>query len=157
MLRTIAGVIIGYIVMGVCVFVAMYAAYNALGEEWAFQDGVYNVSLGWAGLMLASGLVAAIIGGAVCGLISGRSRRAIMALAVVIVLLGALDAAWRLTSDGPSNAELARNEETPVLEAAGKAQPPVWVTLGNPVVGVIGVLIGGGIVGAKRGRNRNDS
>jgi ABC-type Na+ efflux pump permease subunit len=153
MLRTIAGVIVGYIVMAICVVAALSVLFIVMGEDWAFQEGTYRTSMGWALSMLAAGFVAAFIGGLVCRLIAGGRKKATIALAVVVVLLGGLDAAMRLSQPERTEAELARTEDTPVTEAAGLAQSPKWMGLANPIVGVAGVLLAGTIGRKKVGNS----
>lgn len=157
MLRTIAGVVVGYIVIALCVFGVLTIAFISLGPDWAFQEGSYHVSIGWALMMLAAGFAAALVGGLVCRAIAGRHRRAISALAVVIVLLGGLDAALRLSAPARTDAELVRAEDTPVFEAAGKAQSPVWMGIANPIVGVAGVLLAGALRRSAKDSSGTDS
>lgn len=151
MLRTVAGVIVGYIVMALCVVVALSVGFTLLGEDWAFQEGSYRTSTQWAVLMLGVGFIAACVGGLVCRLVAGQRGRAVLSLAIVVLILGGLDAAMRLAPQEPSDAELVRSESTPVFEAAGKAKPPIWVGFANPIVGVAGVLVGGSMIGRRRG------
>ena len=142
MARKIIGVIVGYIVMALFVFLTFTAAYLALGTEQAFKPGNYNVSLRWIAISTVLGLIAAIIGGFVCALIS-KSSRACQVLAGLVLVLGLLVAIPALTTnDVRPN---VRAKEVPNLEAMRYARTPKWVALLTPIVGAVGVLVGAGI------------
>jgi hypothetical protein len=151
MLRSIAGVVVGYIAMGLVVFIAMVAGYEIMGGDWAFKPGVYDVTGGWIALMLASGLAAAVAGGAVCGLLSRHSKKAAIALTAVVVVLGALTVIGQILAPESAEMDLVRTEAPPVLEAAGVARQPTWVMLANIAIGVAGVMLGAGLVRPKHG------
>ncbi|HRJ49357.1 MAG TPA: hypothetical protein PKU91_02415, partial [Phycisphaerales bacterium] len=87
MFRAIAGVIVGYIVMGLIVFVGLTAAYFALGADRAFMPGSLVISGLWVGVMVVVGIVAAIAGGAVCALIARRPMP-VKVLAGIVLALG---------------------------------------------------------------------
>ncbi len=141
MWRTVGGVIVGYIVMGAFVFVSFTAAYVGMGPERAFQPGSYNVSVLWAVTSFSLGLVAALLGGFVCVRIARRSLGPRI-LAGLVVLLGLLMAIPVLTADASSDPG-PRGADVGSVEAMTKAKQPVWFALANPVIGAVGVLVGG--------------
>ena len=47
MLRTILGVILGYVAMAVLIFLTFTLAYLTMGSEGAFQPGTYEVTALW--------------------------------------------------------------------------------------------------------------
>ncbi len=69
MLKTVGGVIVGYIVMFILVFALFSLAYLALGANGAFKPGTYDVSTLWLALSVIVSLAAAIVGGFICSLI----------------------------------------------------------------------------------------
>lgn len=138
MLRAILGVILGYVVMFVVVFVGLMVAYLAIGAEKAFKPRSFEVSFTWICIWLVVGIVAALAGGCVCAAVS-RSRTATHVLAGLVLVLGLLSAIPSFSAP----AEEERTAQVGGLEAMGKAHSPVWMALANPLIGAIGVLVGG--------------
>jgi hypothetical protein len=136
--RTIAAVIVGYIAMFAVVFIGLTVAYLVMGTDGAFKPGSYDVSLAWIVVMIVVGLVAAVLGGLVAGAIA-RKPSGPVALAVVVLILGILAAIPVFTAEpaGPRTADVGN------MDAMMKAVQPVWAALLNPVLGAVGVLIGG--------------
>lgn len=142
MARKVIGVIVGYIVMALFVFLTFTGAYLGLGAEQAFKPGNYNVSLRWIVISVVLGLIAAIIGGYVCALIA-KSSRAAQVLAGIVLVLGLLVAIPALTANDPR--PNVRPREVPNMQAMQNARSPKWVALLNPIIGAVGVLVGAGI------------
>ena len=142
MARKILGVIVGYVVMALLVFLTFSVAYLAMGANHAFKPGTYNVSLRWIALSFVLGLIAAIVGGYTCALIA-RSTGAAQVFAGVVVVLGILFAIPVLT--GSDTRPNTRPAEVPNMQAMQNARTPAWVALLNPIVGAVGVLVGASI------------
>lgn len=142
MVRKIVGVIVGYIVMALVVFLTFSAAYLIMGANHAFKPGTYDVSLRWAALSFVLSLIAAIVGGYVCALIA-KSTRAAQVLAGIVIILGILVAIPVLT--GSDTRPNRRPDAVPNMQAMQNARTPKWVAILNPIVGVVGVLVGAGI------------
>lgn len=139
MLRTIGGVIVGYVVMFLLVFVIFSLAYLSLGADGAFKPGLYEVSSLWLVISFAVGLIAAIAGGFVCALIA-QNTKASLALAGLVLVLGLLSAIPVLTAN--DNRPQIRTASVGNMEAMMNARQPSWVALLNPLIGAIGVLFG---------------
>ena len=73
MVRKILGVIAGYLAMAAFVFLTFSILYALLGAENTFEPGSYKVSSTWLVLSIILGLIAAIIGGYICILVSRSS------------------------------------------------------------------------------------
>ncbi len=138
MFRSIAAVVVGYLVMFLLVFTLFTAAYLAMGTEAAFTPGTYEVSTLWVVISFVLGLVAALVGGYVCAAIARRGK-APLALAALVLGLGLLFAIPVLTAP---KASAPRAGGVPNLEAMQNARTPGWVALLNPFVGAVGVLLG---------------
>ena len=138
MFRSIAAVVVGYLVMFLLVFTLFTAAYLAMGTEAAFTPGTYEVSTLWVVISFVLGLVAALVGGYVCAAIARRGK-APLALAALVLGLGLLFAIPVLTAPQASTPRAGR---VPNLEAMQNARTPGWVALLNPFVGAVGVLLG---------------
>lgn len=143
MLRSILSVVVGYVTMAVVLIGSFTAAYLIMGADRAFEPGVYDVTTTWLALSLVVGLIAAIIGGLVCASIAKRGSPVPKALAIVVLILGGAMAGFALSGaredPGPRVGEVSN------ADAMNKAQQPTWTYIANPVVGVVGVLIGAGL------------
>ena len=140
MVRKIVGVVVGYVVMALLIFATFSAAYLVMGADAAFKPGTYEVSGLWLIVSFVLSLVAAAVGGYVCALIS-RSRKAPLALAGLVLILGILVAIPILTA-GADRFKVPREGNVSNMEAMQKAQQPGWVALLNPLIGAAGIIIG---------------
>ncbi len=138
MLRAIGAVVLGYIALAAVVFVSFTAAYLAMGTERAFQPESYEVSQLWLVVWFVGSLVGAIVGGWV-GAAIAKSGKPVIALAIVVLVLGAADAAMKLTArDLPTK----RSGDLGNLEAAEIRRVPPWVAITTPLIGACGILLG---------------
>src|SRR5260221_8496717 len=87
MLRSVLGVIIGYIVMFILNVAAFMTIYTIVGPDWSFKPGSYQASTRWTVMQFAVILVCAILAGLVCALIA-RGGKAPLVLAAVVLVLG---------------------------------------------------------------------
>jgi hypothetical protein len=115
--------------------------YAVLGAEGSFKPGSYEASNLWLTIAFVVNLVVAIIGGAVCAAIA-RGGKAPLALAVVVFVLGLLLAIPSMFAR-EANTNLVRVGNVSQMEAMQRAKEPVWVPFTFPIVGAVGVLIGG--------------
>lgn len=138
--KMIGSAIVGYIVMFVVVFLLFSAAYLALGASGAFQPGTWDPSGVWILLSIVIGVVAGIAGGYVCKTIAKDPMGPKILIGIVIVL-GVLFAIPVFTSS-PDVVATARPDTVPMFDAMSNAKQPGWVALLNPILGVVGVLLG---------------
>jgi hypothetical protein len=138
MVKSILGVIVGYIVMAIFAFAVCTCAYLGLGVERVFQPESYDISTIWIVVLVAVALIGGIIGGLVCAAIS-KSKGACTALLVVVLVLGLIAGIVTAMKEHPS---AARSGDVPNLEAMMKAQTPTWLCFVNPVLGAVGVILG---------------
>ncbi len=147
--RAILGVIVGYIVMAGVVIGSFAAAWMVFGQDSAYKEGLWEISTTWMIMMFVAGLIAAMIGGAVCAAIAAKGSKAAMVLAGLVLVLGFVDAGFKLAApreDRPT----VREDNVTMFEATANSQEPTVMLLGNPVIGLVGVLIGARLVGRKR-------
>lgn len=138
MLKSILGVIVGYIVMAIFSFAAFSGAYLALGAERVFEAESYDVTTIWMVVMIVLSLIGGILGGLICAAIS-KTKGACTAFAVIVLALGLIFALMTKMKEAP---ETARTGDVPNLEAMQKAQTPTWLCFLTPVLGAAGVLFG---------------
>jgi hypothetical protein len=139
MLRTIGAVVLGYLGMALAVFAGLSAAYLVMGADRAFRPGVYDVSTLWAVTSIAIGLCAALFGGWLSRKV-GHTANAPRALAALVVVLGVLIALPALSDAAAAG---VRSDSVGVFEAMQYAHTPAWLLLLNPLIGALGVLVGG--------------
>jgi hypothetical protein len=138
MLKSIVGVVVGYLVMMFVAFCAYTAAYFGLGADRAFEPDTYALSGIWIGLVIAITLIAGLVGGLTCAAIS-KSRTTGLVFAVIVFVLGFVFELPNLKKD---HTPVARAGDVSNMEAMGKAQPPVWLCILNPFLGGAAVLMG---------------
>jgi hypothetical protein len=140
MLRSALGVIIGYIVMFILQVAAFMTIYTLVGANWSFKPASYQASTRWTVMQFGVILVTTIIAGLVCAAIA-KGGKAPLALAAVVLVLGlALGFSMALR---PADTHEIRTGDVPNMEAMGKARHPTWVIFLGPVIGAVGVVIGG--------------
>jgi hypothetical protein len=138
MLKSIVGVVVGYLVMAFVAFAAYTAAYFGFGTDRAFEPDTYALSGIWIGLVIAITLIAGLIGGLTCAAIS-KSRTTGLVFALIVFVLSLV---FELPNIMKDHTPVARTGDVSNLDAMGKAQPPVWLCLLNPFLGGAAVLMG---------------
>ena len=141
MLRSVLGVIIGYIVMFILNVAAFMTIYTIVGPDWSFRPGSYQASTRWTVMQFAVVLVIAIIAGLICAVIA-KGGKAPLALAGVVLVLGLLLGVAG-TAMRPAGTHEVRTGDVPNMVAMQKARHPAWVIFLGPVIGALGVVVGG--------------
>jgi hypothetical protein len=141
MLRSVLGVIGGYVLMFILQFAAFMTIYTVMGANWSFNPGSFHASTPWTVMQFAVVFVTAAIAGLVCAIIA-KGGKAPLVLAIVVLLIGFALAAAHTATQPPDTNE-TRTANTPNMEAMVKARHPVWVVFLGPVIGAVGVVIGG--------------
>jgi hypothetical protein len=132
MVKSIVGVVVGYLSMAVFVFVTFSITYLAMGADSAFQAGSYDVSTLWIVVSFVLSVVAAAVGGFVCAAIA-KNMTACYVLAGIVLVLGLLMAIPVLTSGYEGMPEV-RDGSVGNFEAMQYARQPAWIALLNPPV-----------------------
>lgn len=141
MLRSVLGVIVGYILMVILGVAAFMTIYTLAGADWSFKPASYQASSRWTVMQFVVTLVTACIAGLICAVIA-KGGKAPLALAAVVLALGFLLAVLG-TALRPADTHEVRTGNVPNMEAMGKARNPVWVAFLGPVIAAVGVVIGG--------------
>lgn len=139
MVRKILGVVGGYVFIFAFVVGTFSALYAVLGAEGAHKPGTFEVTMTWIVPTFVLSFIAALGGGFLCYLIS-RSRGAVTVFAAIVLALGLILAIIQASTDS-----IIEPREGPVsnAEAMQKSIQPIWVAIVNPVIGAMGILIGG--------------
>lgn len=141
MARSIIGVIVGYVVMFILQVVALMTIYTMMGPDWSFKPALYEASTQWTVMQFTVILVTAVIAGLVCAIIARGSKAHLILAGLVLALglaLGALSISMR-----PADTREVRTGDVPNMEAMSKARHPMWVVFLGPVIGAVGIVIGG--------------
>lgn len=138
MLKSIVGVIVGYVVMFIFAFVVFTGAYFGLGVDRVFEPDSYAVSTLWIALMIAIAFIGGLLGGLTCAAIS-KSYTACLVFAAIVFALGVIVALPHM-KEQPT---VVRSGDVPNFQAMQLAQPPVWLCFLNPALGAVGVMLGG--------------
>ena len=136
--RAILGVILGYLAMVVVVVVSFTALQFGLGTEKVFKPASYEASSMFLACAIVISVIAAVIGGLACAAIARRPKP-VLALAIVVLVLGAINAATHMNV----RATEPRLGNISPMEAAQRATQPAWYLWSLPVIGAVGALIGG--------------
>jgi hypothetical protein len=151
--KAIVSVILGYVVMAVTVFITFTVAYLVLGADGAFKPETYDITTTWVVISIVLSFVAAIAGGIVCAAVA-KSPKPPKVLAAFVLILGLLLTIPSLTRDEVQPE--VRMGETGNIEAMQGARQPLWITLLNPFIGAVGILVGAGLVMRNRGQATDD-
>lgn len=144
MARMILGVVAGYLIMVVVAIGGIGVAWILIGAEGAFQEGSVVASTTWSLVNLVFGFVAALIGG-VAAVAIGKHANTARALAGLVLVLGLILAIAALGEQPEPLPEGKTVAELTFTEAGDVAMSPNWYNFVIPLVGVIGVTIGGGL------------
>lgn len=139
MVKTIIGVIVGYIVMSIFLFAAFTCLYLVLGPEGAFKPATFDTSTTWVIGGFILGFIGTIIGGFTAALIAKNNKAAFyFGILVLVVSLGVSIVALQV-----GNPHEVRAGDIPNLEAMQKAQLPTWFNFVYPFTGLLGAIVGG--------------
>ena len=158
MIRGILAVIVGFIVMVVWVIGTTLAGMATL-TDLVLDESTREASLTWCLIQIGLGLVGGVIGGFLAAAIgAGPKKTPVKVLAGLVLLLGLGQAAWVMygpEAEPEPSTEVLFNEpvaEDPEgllakvraqMEAAMEYEQPTWYPFALPVVGLVGVLLGG--------------
>jgi hypothetical protein len=147
MRKTIVGVIAGYFVMVLLIFVLFAGVWFALGPERLFVPGRYEASGAWMAQSLLVAFVAAVGAGSVADRIGGR--QAVRALAIVIIAVGTL-MAWPVIAAWTDWRPVERPAAISMMDATRYARQSPMIAASLPFVGALGAWLGGSGSGRRR-------
>ncbi len=142
--RNIGAGVLGWVAMTAVVFVLMSVFWMILGADGSFREGSWDVSGSWLLGSVPIGLLAGIFGGFVCAKVAGNAW-GVRFLIVLVVALGVISAVLY----APPEASGSRPDDIGMFEAMMSAHSPRWLTWLNPVLGVIGAILGARMTSGK--------
>lgn len=141
MVRSVLGVIGGYVLMFALQIAAFMTIYTVMGADWSFKPRAYQASTRWTLMQFGVILITTAIAGFVCATIA-KSSKAPLALAGLVLLLGLVMATMKVATQPPDTHEV-RFGTMSNMEAMQKARHHTWVYFLGPFIGAAGVVIGG--------------
>jgi hypothetical protein len=144
MLRGIAGVIVGFIVMVIGVVATFGITIGVMGLEGVSQPGTFWTTNTFNIIVLIGGFIAALLGGWACGLIARNSKAAIV-LAIIVVVMGIFTAVQNMNKPDPP----ARTGAITREDMMKHGKEPNWFAFGKVIAGALGVMVGSGLVSKK--------
>ncbi len=146
MVRTVAAVILGYVTVVVLSIAAAGLSWAIFGAEGAFAEGSTVASTGWAVSSCVFGFIAAVVAGAVAAAVGKHpTNLPVKVLAAFMLVFGLALALFTMGVEPPPFPEDLEIAELSFVEAGQYATNPVWYLFVIPVVGCVGVLIGGAL------------
>ena len=146
MLRSIVAVIVTYVVMFVVILAVFSAMWFGLGPNRLLEPGSFKGSMFLCIAAPSITVVAGIFGGWMCAKIA-RGGKPVVALAAVVLVLGALQAYFTLQKPEPTG---PRDPAMTAMELMEKGREPTWLAIFNPIGGAAAVLVGGLLLGTPR-------
>ena len=136
LLKNVLAAALGYVVMFVVSFPLFSLMWMVLGADGSFQPGSWEVSGAWIASSIVLGMIVATAGGFSCSRLAANRQGVVILLGLVIVVGVA-----GIVSAMPDSAGL-RPDDVSMFDAITSAQQPTWTLWLNPVIGVVGVVLG---------------
>ena len=154
MLRIIAGIIVGWIVMAVLVMATFGITMMVLGLENIVQPDSYWTTDTFNIIVLVGGFLAAIVGGMVCKVIA-RDSKATLALAAIVLIMGTVSAVTNMNKpEPPPRPGPPTGSGRPTMQdMMTHGKEPNWFGFATTVLGVAGLVIGSSLVKGRRPSN----
>jgi hypothetical protein len=137
-MRIVLAVVAAFLFMSIFVFVLSIAPWYLLGIDHVLESGRFDTAV-WVDIYsIVVAFVGALLGGIIARKVGG-SATAVFALAVIGFAGGVVNAVGQRSKPEPG----PRDGGSTVMQAVTARKEPIWLALSIPVLGVIGVLVGG--------------
>ena len=148
MLRIIAGVIVGFIVMLIIVMATFGITMAVMGLDAILNPNSYWTTDTFNVIVLIGGFVAAIIGGMVCKIIA-RESKGTLALAAIVIVMGIGSAVMNMNKPDPP----VRTGPPTITDIQTHGKEPNWFAISKTVLAAAGLVIGSSLVSGRRAAN----
>ena len=136
LLKNVLAAVLGYVVMFVVSFPLFSLMWMVLGAEGSFRPSSWKVSGAWISSSIVLGMIVSTAGGFSCSKLAASRQGVAILVGLVIVL--AIVAALPDAATGPA----MRPDDISMFDAMTSAEQPSWILWLNPVIGVLGVVLG---------------
>ncbi|QQS08294.1 MAG: hypothetical protein IPK69_09845 [Phycisphaerales bacterium] len=146
--RSVLAILAGFVSMAIPTMGVFAVSAFAFGREVLMPEDQARAPVWFSLGIMVVGLACTMLGGFVCAKVA-RSWMPVMFFAAIVLVFGIFSAIGneRKPEPGPEVAEM------PILEAVAHSKEPTWLAFGNPIVGALGVLLGGRLAIRERIRN----
>lgn len=148
MLRLIAGVVVGFIVMAVIVMAVFGVTMAVMGLENILKPNSYWTTDTFNIIVLIGGLVAAIVGGMTCKAVA-RTSTATIVLTAIVLIMGAGSAYMNMNKPEPPS----RTGPATITDMQTHGKEPNWFAVFKTVLAAAGLMIGSSLVSGRRAAN----
>lgn len=135
-LRPVLAVVAAYATMAVVAVALFLGLALVLGRDRMFQPGTFRAPAVVSIAALGISVLAALIAGRICALIT-PTRKPAAVLAALVLVFGLASAVGNEIKPDPG----VRLADLPYLEAVSQAKEPTWFAFLNPLVGAACVLL----------------
>lgn len=146
MLRSIAAVIVTYIIMAILIMGAFAALLFGMGPDRLLEPGSWKGTLFFSIAAPSITVLSGLFGGWLCAKIA-RGRSAVIALAAFVLVLGFTSAYFTLQKPEPTG---PRESPMTIQQFMEQGREPTWLAIFNPLGGAAAVLIAGLFAAAPR-------
>lgn len=151
MLKIIAGIIVGWLVMAVLVIATFVITMMVMGLDKILKPDSYWTTDTFNIIVLVGGLVAAIVGGMVCKAIA-RTSTATLVLVAIVLIMGAGSAVMNMNKPDPPARPSGSGPPT-MQQMMEHGKEPNWFAIMKTVLGAAGLVIGSSLVKGRRAAN----
>ncbi len=145
--RSVLAVLAGYASMAIPTMAVFAVSAYAFSREVLMPADQARAPVWFSLGIMFVGLACTTLGGFVCAKVA-RSRAPVLVFAAIVLVYGIVSAIdnERKPEPGLGVAEIL------ILEAIAHSKEPTWLAFGNPIVGTLGVLLGGRLAFRERVR-----
>ena len=138
-LKNVLAAVLGYVVMFAVSFPLFALMWMVLGASGSFEQGSWDVSGSWIGSSIVLGAIVSITGGFTCSKLAA-SRQGVAMMLGLVIAVGVVG----IVSGMPNAAAVpgVRPDDVSMFDAMMSAERPTWMLWLDPVVGVMGVVLG---------------
>ena len=145
--RAVLAVVLGLALNFALGFASIALAWAIFGPEGAFQGETTVASVPWSVSGCVAGLAVGVIVGRVTSIIARHaSRRPVIVLAILLMVIGLVTAPMQLSVEPGPLPEGKSVRDLTFFEAGELATSPAWYLFAVPFIVALGVLVGGRVV-----------
>ena len=147
LLRSSLAVVLTYVAMSLVIIASFASLWLGLGPDRLLMPGSFKGNLFFCITAPAITVVVGLLGGVMCAKIARGGRTPVLVLAGMVLVLGAITAAFILQKPFPSD---PRPPGMTLQEMMEVGREPTWLAIFNPIGGALAVFAGGVLLAGSR-------